>query len=76
MLSVTTPKPELFYLTEEEIVKLKRSSNFIFDFFFLQLMGNGRNGPIFNVLFLVDKDNETAKELAPTHRRQEAELTA
>ena len=38
-------------------------------------MANGRNGHIFNVLFLVNKDNETVNELVPTHPRQEAECT-
>ena len=39
-------------------------------------MANGRNGHIFNVLFLADKDDETANELVPTHPHQEAECTA
>ena len=39
-------------------------------------MANGRNGPISNAPLLADWDNETAKELAPTHPHQEAECTA
>ena len=39
-------------------------------------MANGRNGPISNALLLADKDNETAKELAPTLPHQEGECTA
>jgi len=39
-------------------------------------MVSGRNGPISNVLLFADKDNETAKELVPTHPPKEAELTA
>ena len=39
-------------------------------------MASGRNGPISNALLLADKENETAKELAPTHPPQEAECTA
>lgn len=39
-------------------------------------MANGHNGPIFNVLFLADKVNETANELVPTHPHQEVECTA
>jgi len=39
-------------------------------------MVSGRNGPIFNVLLLADKDSETAKELVPTHPHPEAECTA
>ena len=62
------------YLKEE--VTLNSSANFIFNFSFLQLMANGRNGHIFNVLFLADKDNETANELVPTHPHQEVECTA
>ena len=44
--------------------------------FVLQLMANGRNGHISNALLLADKDNETAKELVPTHLHPEAECTA
>ena len=39
-------------------------------------MANGHNGPISNALLLADKDNETAKELAPTLPHQEGECTA
>ena len=39
-------------------------------------MANGLNGPIFIVLFLAEKDNETAKELVATHPHQEVERTA
>ena len=39
-------------------------------------MANGRNGHISNAPLLADKDNETAKELVPTHPHQEAECTA
>ena len=39
-------------------------------------MANGHNGHIFNVLFLADKDNETANELVPIHPHREAECTA
>ena len=39
-------------------------------------MANGHNGPIFSVLFIADKDSETANELVPIHPHQEAECTA
>ena len=39
-------------------------------------MANGRNGPISNAPLLADWDNETVKELVPTHPHQEAECTA
>ena len=39
-------------------------------------MANGHNGPTSNALLLADWDNETVKELVPTHPLQEAECTA
>jgi len=39
-------------------------------------MVNGRIGPTFHVVFLADKVNETAHELAPTHPLREAEKIA
>ena len=39
-------------------------------------MVNGRIGPIFHVVFLAEKVNETAHELAPTHPPWEVEKIA
>jgi len=39
-------------------------------------MVNGRTGPISRVLFLVDRENETAPELVPTHPLRGAEKIA
>ena len=39
-------------------------------------MVNGRLGPIFHAVFLADKDNETAHELAPTQPPREEERIA
>jgi len=39
-------------------------------------MVNGRLGPIFHAVFLADKDNGTAHELAPTQLPREEEKIA
>ena len=39
-------------------------------------MVNGRTGPISRVLFLADKENETARVLVPTHPPRGAEKIA